>query len=69
MGEPSEITSPGLLDFNGLKQALEVACTETLVVVSLNNLEEECGSVLNRLGEDLKKITFVIIVNQDLKLL
>ena len=65
----SDIASFRLLHLNRLEQALEVANAEPIVVVSLNDLEEQCGSVLNRLGEDLKKIALVIVVNQYLKLL
>lgn len=59
----SEISSPSLFDFNGLEQTLEVSSTETLVVVSLDDLEEKGGSILHRLGEDLQEVTLVIVVN------
>lgn len=65
----SDIASFRLLHLNRLEQALEVANAEPSVVASLNDLEEQCGSVLNRLGEDLKKVALVIVVNQYLKLL
>ena len=59
----SEVASPSLLDFNRLEETLEVACTEALVVVSLDDLEEKSWSVLNRLGEDLKEVALVVVVN------
>ena len=39
------------------------------VVVPLDDLQEEGGSVLNWLSEDLEQIAIVIKVHQDLKLL
>jgi len=37
------------------------------VVSPLNSLYEECWSVLKRFHEDLKEVTFVIVVNQNIQ--
>lgn len=39
------------------------------MVSSLDDFEEESWSVFNRLGEDLKKVTLVVVVDEDLVLL
>lgn len=56
-----------LLD--GDEQALEVSCSETEVVSSLNDFVEQSGSVFDWLGEDLEQVTFVVVVDKDLVLL
>ena len=39
------------------------------MVMSLNDLQEECRPVLHWLGEDLQQVAFVIKVHQDMQLL
>ncbi len=39
------------------------------MVVSLDDLKEQCGSIFDGFGEDLQKVSLVIIVDEDLKLL
>ena len=39
------------------------------MVSSLDDLEEEGGTIFDRLGEDLKKVTLLVVVDQDLVLL
>lgn len=39
------------------------------MVAALNNFNEEGGPVFNRFGEDLQKVSFVIIVTKNLVLL
>lgn len=58
-----------MLHFNRLEQTLEVSCAEALMVVSLDDFEEQSGSVLNRLRENLKEVALVVVVNEDLQLL
>ena len=65
----SEIASSCLFNFDRFEQALEVSSAKALVVMSLNDFEEKGRSVLNWFGEYLKKIAFVVIVNQNLKFL
>ncbi len=36
-----------------------------LMVVSLNDLQEQCGSVLQGFGEDLEEVAIVIKVHQN----
>jgi hypothetical protein len=52
-----------LFNFNGFKQTLEVSCSESMVVVSLDDLKEESGSIFNWLGEDLEEISLIIVIN------
>ena len=40
-----------------------------LVVVSLNDLNEQCRSVLAGLGEDLQEVSLIIEINQDMQFL
>ena len=40
-----------------------------LVVLTLNDLKEERGTILHVLGEELKKVAFLVKVNQDIQLL
>ena len=37
--------------------------------MSLNNLQEQCWSVLNRFAEDLKKVTIFIKINENVQFL
>ena len=39
------------------------------MIVSLDDLEEQSGSVFDWLGEDLKEVALVIVVDQDLQFL
>lgn len=43
-------------------------CTD-LVVVPLNNLQEDSGSILDRFGEDLEEVTIIVVVHQNLQFL
>lgn len=64
----SEVATLGLLQFDGLEQRLEVSGTEALMVASLNDFDEERGSVLERLREDLQEVALLVIVNQNVEL-
>jgi hypothetical protein len=48
-----------------LEQALEITNSESVVVVSLNELEEDGGSIHNGFREQLEQISLVVIVDQD----
>ena len=65
----SEISSLALIDFNGLEESLEVSGSKSLVISSLDDLNKECRSILNWLGENLKKVSFVVVVYKDVELL
>ncbi len=65
----SKVASASLLHFNRFKETLEIACTEALVVVSLDYLEEKRGSVFDGFGENLKEVALVVVVYQNFKLL
>ncbi len=58
-----------LFPFYTFKQGLEIAFSETLCALSLDDLEEQGGSVLNRFCEQLKEISFIIAVNEDTQFL
>ena len=49
----SEVTSSSLLNLNRFEQTFEISSTKSLMIVPLNDLEEQSGSILNRLSEDL----------------
>ena len=49
----SEVASSSLLNLNRFEQAFEISCTESLMIVSLNDFKEQSRSVLNRFSEDL----------------
>ena len=63
----SEVASLSLLGFDGLEERLEVSSTETIVITSLNNFNEECRAIFQRLGENLQKITLLIEVDQKIQ--
>lgn len=64
-----QIPTLSLVQLDSFKQGLEISSTETLVIVSLDDLKEKCWSVLHDFGEDLQQVAVVIIVNQDVKFL
>src|SRR5438552_1805116 len=57
-----------LLALNGLEQGLEVPLAEAARAVPLDDLEEQRGAVLDRLGEYLQQVTFVVAVHEDAQL-
>lgn len=65
----SKVASSCLLNFNRFEETLEVSSTESTVVVSLDDFKEESGSVLNWLGEDLKKIALIVVIDENVQLL
>ena len=69
MSRTSQISSRGLIQLNTLEQSFEVAGPETLMVISLDDLEEDSWPILHRLREDLQEIAIVIIINQNLQFL
>ena len=64
-----QISSCCLIYFNALKKCLEIARSETLVVASLNDLDEDRGTVLDGLGEYLQEVSVVIVVDKNFQLL
>src|ERR1041384_5728221 len=64
-----EVAAVGLLALDRLEQRLEVPLAERLAATTLDDLEEERRTVLDRLGEDLKHIALVVLVDQDVELL
>ena len=65
----SKVASLLLLLLNGDEQTLEVASSESLVVLPLDHLEEKSRSVLYWLSEDLQQISLFVIVDENLVLL
>ncbi len=66
---PSQDPSRSLLPLNGLEQCLEVAGTETVEVVALNDLKEHSWSIHECIGENLEKIAPLVEVDNDVLLL
>jgi hypothetical protein len=64
-----QIAAACLLQFQRLKQRLEVALAEGLAPSSADDLKEERGAVLQRLGEQLQEVAFVVGVDQDAQVL
>ena len=62
----SEVASEGLLGLNGLKECLEIAGTEALMIASLDDLQEESWAIFQGLGKDLQKVALVIVVDENL---
>jgi len=59
----------GLLSFDGFEKSFEVSSTKTIVVTSLDDLHEEGRSIFKRQSKELKEVTLVVVVDQDLQLL
>ena len=49
----SEVAASFLFDLEGLEEGLEVALSEALAAPAADDLEEQGGAVLQRLGEEL----------------
>src|ERR1700761_4770944 len=64
-----KIATERLFALNRFEQRLEVSSTESSKVVPLDDLDEHCWSVHQVLSEQLKKISTLIKVNKDIKLL
>jgi len=60
-----EVVARILVQLNAREERLEIACPEALVVLTLDHLDEECGSVRYHFGEDLQHLALVIEVHQD----
>src|SRR5215469_15707174 len=60
-----EVAAAGLLALDRLEQGLEVALTEPLRTMPLDQLEEDGGPVLHWLGEDLQQIAVLVPVGED----
>src|SRR5687768_13396399 len=61
----SKVAAPGLIALDRFEQRLEVAFAETFRTVPLNDLEEQCGPVGDRLCEDLQQIAVVVEIGED----
>lgn len=64
-----QVATLGLLTLNSLEQALEVASTEALKLVALNNLNEDSRTVHEGLGEELEEVATLVVVDEDVELL
>lgn len=65
----SKVSSLFLLLLDGNEKTLEVSSSESFMISPLDDLIEKSRLILHRLGEDLKEISFLVIINQDLVLL
>src|SRR6266487_3736947 len=64
-----EVAALLLLAFDRLEEGLEVADSEAPRSVSLDDLEEECRPILDRLGEDLEQVALLVPICLDSQLL
>lgn len=64
-----QVSSLRLLQLDRLEQRLEVTGSESLMVLSLDDLEEERRTILARLAEDLQEISVFVEVDQDVQFL
>src|SRR5207302_9239347 len=62
---PSEVPAQSLFALDRLEQRLEVPVAEAARAVTLDHLEEESGTVLGGLGEDLQQVAVVVAVGED----
>src|SRR6266513_2119807 len=60
-----QIASPVLLFLERLEEGFEITLTETLGAFALNDFEEQRRSILNRLGEYLQQISFIVAIDQN----
>ena len=58
-----------LIHLDALKERLEVASTEALMVVPLNDLDKDCRPILEGLGEDLEQVTVIVVIDENPQLL
>lgn len=58
-------TAAFLFALDGFEQGFEVAFTEGLRAFALNDFEKHGRPGLDRLGEDLQQIAFVVAIDQD----
>ena len=63
--DESEVAPTSLLAFDGFKQGFEVAFPEALRSAAANDFEEQRGSILQRLGEQLQQVPLVVSIHQD----
>src|SRR5439155_8425057 len=66
---PSQVAAFLLFPLDRLEQGLEVALAEPQRSMPLDQLEEDRGPVLHRLGEDLQQVPVLVPVDQDAPLL
>ena len=59
-----EISSSRLLHFNRFKKRLEISFAEATAAFALDDLEENGGTILDWLREDLQEVTFFVAVNE-----
>lgn len=63
MSAISQVAAESLVGFNRFEEGLEVTGAETLMVTSLDDLHEDCGTVLERLCEDLEEVALIVVVD------
>ena len=66
---PSQISSQGLLTLDGLEEGFEVADAEALMALPLDALEKYRRPVLARAHEDLKQVSLVVEVDENVEAL
>jgi len=59
----SKVASLGLLLLDRNEKTLEVTCSKTFVILSLDDFKEQSRPVLKWLRENLQQISFFVIVD------
>lgn len=62
----NQITPEFLLPLNSLEQALEVPRTEAIEVISLDNLNKDCGAIHQVLGEQLQQVAALVEIDENI---
>src|SRR4051794_29195063 len=65
----SEVAASFLVTFDRFEQRFEVAFPEPLGAVPLDDLEEHCRPVGDRLGEDLEQVPVVVAIGENVRAL
>ena len=58
-----QVAATILFEFEGFEEGLEVPLAEALTSLTGDDLEEESGAVLQRLGEELQQVAFIVGVD------
>jgi hypothetical protein len=68
VSRPLQVAAAGLLSLYCFEERFEIAFSEAAAALSLNDLVEECWTILHRFCEDLEHVAFVVTVHENAKL-
>src|ERR1044071_6132657 len=66
-GTSLKVAAPGLLVLDRLEERLEISLAEAARAFALDDLEKERRAVLERLGEELQEVAFIVLVDEDIE--